>query len=322
MANWIFEDSKNYEKSRTRNCYAFTKEVILMDNNMEVIQFLIDYIEEHITEEINLDGLADAAGYSKYHLHRMFTGLVGLPLHQYIKRRQLTEAAKNLIFSDKQIIQIALDAGYDSQQAFILAFKNMYKLTPQKFRLIHQFRPIQLKFEVSGNLTKIKGDRIMDIEMIEKDELFLVGFKGNTKKGFFVIPRLWSKLHKAKSKIKNRLDLDYVVGINDYSKDSIFKEEHPSFDYYAAVEVINPEDIAPDMSVLTLPAGKYVVFIYKGKTKDTMQPVMDYIYKEWFPQSNCQLNEKVRLDFIRYGEKADEKGNSRIEVWVPVVSLQ
>jgi predicted transcriptional regulator YdeE len=250
----------------------------------------------------------------------MFSGLVGIPLHQYIKRRQLTEAAKRLIYSDEQIVQIALEAGYDSQQAFVLAFKNMYKQSPQKFRFKHQYRPIQLKFDMSGCLTKLKGDRIMDIEMIERDEVFLVGFKGNTKKGFLVIPRLWSKLHKAKSNIKNRLDMNFVVGANDYTGDNLYKEEHPSFDYYAAVEVSKPEEITPDMSVLTLPAGKYVVFIYKGKAKDSMQPVMDYIYKEWFPQSNCQLNESARMDFIRYGEKADEKGDSRIEVWVPVVS--
>ncbi|OPJ64785.1 AraC family transcriptional regulator [Clostridium oryzae] len=291
-----------------------------MDNNTQVIRFLIEYIEEHITEEINLDRLAVATGYSQYHLHRMFSGIVGFPLHHYIKRRQLTEAAKSLIFTENQIIQIALDAGYESQQAFSLAFKNMYKLTPQKFRLKHQFHPIQLKFEVSGILTNLKGDRIMDIEMIEKEEITLVGFKANTKKGFFVIPRLWHKLHKEKSRIKNRVDLDYVVGINDYSNESILKEKYPTFEYYAAVEVSKPEEIASDMSVLTLAAGKYVVFIYHGKAKDSMQPVMDYIYKEWFPQSNCQLNDKARVDFIRYGEKTDEKGNNKIEVWVPIIS--
>ncbi|WP_160691976.1 helix-turn-helix domain-containing protein [Clostridium sp. C2-6-12] len=127
-------------------------------NNTEVIRFLIDYIEEHLTEEISLDNLAATTWYSQYHLHRMFTGVVGLALHQYIKPRQLTEAAKSLIFTEKQIIQIALDAGYESQQAFSLAFKSMYKQSPQKFRNKHQFHPIQLKFEVSGNLTKIKGE--------------------------------------------------------------------------------------------------------------------------------------------------------------------
>ncbi len=312
--------SKKYEKISSLCWYPINVEVILMDNNKQVIKFLIDYIEEHITEGINLESLAYTVGYSQYHLHRMFTGLVGITLHQYIKRRQLTEAAKKLIFTDKQIIQIALDAGYESQQAFTLAFKSMYKQTPQKYRRKNQFNPIQLKFEVSGNLKNLKGDRIMDIEMITKEETYLVGFKANTKKGFFVIPRLWNKLHKEKSRIKNRIDLDFVVGVNDYSNNSMFKEENLAFDYYAAVEVSQPEGVALDMSVLEVPAGKYVVFIYKGKVKDSMQSVMDYIYKEWFPQSNCQLNDKARVDFIRYGEKMDEKGNSRIEVWVPIIS--
>lgn len=80
-----------------------------MDNNTQMVCFLIDYIENHIADEISLDEMAKAAGYSKYHLHRMFTGIVGLPLHQYIKRRQLTEAAKSLIFTDEAIIQIAMD---------------------------------------------------------------------------------------------------------------------------------------------------------------------------------------------------------------------
>jgi len=135
-----------------------------------------------------------------------------------------------------------------------------------------------------------------------------------------VIPRLWNKLHKEKNKIKNRLDMDYVVGVNDYSGDSFFEDEHPAFDYYAAVEVSKPENITSNMSILTIPAGKYIVFIYKGKAKDSMQPVMDDIYKEWFPKSNCQLNDKARVDVVRYGESVDKKGESRIEVWIPVIS--
>jgi len=65
--------------------------------------------------------------------------------------------------------------------------------------------------------------------------------------------------------------------------------------------------------------GKNIVFIYKGKVKDSILLVMDYIYKEWFPKSNSQLNENVRVDFVRYGEKTDEKVESRIEAWNPVV---
>ena len=88
----------------------------------------------------------------------------------------------------------------------------------------------------------------------------------------------------------------------------------------AAVEVDKIESIDRKMSVFTLPPSKYVVFLYKGKAKDSMEPVMDYIYKEWFPNFSSQLNEQAKADFIRYGEKTDEKGESLIEVWVPVIS--
>lgn len=298
----------------------FDAEVILTENNAQIVQYLIDYIEDHISDEISLDQVAEVTGYSKYHIHRIFTGIIGLPLHQYIKRRQLTEAARNLIFSEKTIVQIALDAGYDSQQAFMLAFKSMYKLSPNHFRKKHQFYPVQLKFELSGDLTGVKGDRMMDIQTVERDGVSLVGYKSSTAKGFFVIPRLWHKLHKEKSRIKNRLDMDYIVGVNDYSNSNLLSDDPLSFQYIAAVEVSKPENVAPEMCVFTLPAGKYIVFTYQGKASDSMQPVMEYIYKEWFPKSSCQLNEEARFDIIRYCEKTDDKGKSRIEVWIPIVS--
>lgn len=290
-----------------------------MENNIKTIQFLVNYIEEHIDDNITLEELADTVGYSKYHLHRMFTSLVGFSVHQYVIRRKLTESAKKLLFSELPILEIALNAGYESQQAYTLAFKRLYKMTPQVFRRKHEFKPIQLKFDMSGNLTNLKGDRIMDIQLIDREEMYFVGFKGNTKRGFFIIPRLWKKLHKEKNNIANRVCSDFVIGINDYTSDYKYEEDHPTFEYYAAVEVTQSEEISLKMNAITLPAGRYAVFTYQGKSKDTIQPVMDYIYKEWFPQSSCQLNENIKIDFVRYGEKTNDKGQNQIEVWIPIM---
>ncbi len=62
------------------------------------IASVIAYIEAHLTQKLNLDILAEAMHYSKYHLHRIFTDTVGLTIHDYIQRRRLSEAAKLLIF--------------------------------------------------------------------------------------------------------------------------------------------------------------------------------------------------------------------------------
>ena len=66
-------------------------------------------------------------------------------------------------------------------------------------------------------------------------------------------------------------------------------------------------------------ACKYIVFSFTAKCEDSLQPVADYVYKEWFPQSTSQLNDHARYDFAKYGEKADKDGKSRIEYWVPVL---
>ena len=114
------------------------------------IASVIAYIEAHLTQKLNLDILAEAMHYSKYHLHRIFTDTVGLTIHDYIQRRRLSEAAKLLIFSEKSVLDIALLAGYESQQAFTDAFTRMYKLPPAKYRENEEFYPLQLRFEFEG----------------------------------------------------------------------------------------------------------------------------------------------------------------------------
>ena len=115
------------------------------------IESLIDYIETHLNEKLTLDTIAAAIHYSKYHLSRLFVDTVGLHINEYIKRRQLTEAAKLLIFSEKPIIDIALLCGYQSQQAFSSAFKSMYKAPPAEYRATHSFYPLQLRFTLEKN---------------------------------------------------------------------------------------------------------------------------------------------------------------------------
>ena len=110
---------------------------------IEIVAGLVDYIEQQIANPnpaaLNLSAIADAAGYSRFHLHRMFTQVAGLPLHAYLLRRRLTEAARLLVKSNLPLPEIALLAGYDSQQAFTAAFRAMYKLPPAAYRERREF---------------------------------------------------------------------------------------------------------------------------------------------------------------------------------------
>jgi AraC-like DNA-binding protein/ribosomal protein S18 acetylase RimI-like enzyme len=113
-----------------------------------IVTQTIRYIENHLDDKLALDNIASALCYSKFHLHRIFTKTIGLTIHEYAQRRQLTEAAKLLVFSKKPILEIALISGYESQQAFTSIFKAMYKSAPAEFRQAKQFYPLQLEIHL------------------------------------------------------------------------------------------------------------------------------------------------------------------------------
>ena len=126
----------------------------MQSQTVHIVSQAINYMENNLHDKLDLDMVASALHYSKYHLHRIFTKTVGLTIHDYIKRRQLTEAAKLLVYSQKPIIEIAFMSGYESQQAFTDVFKAMYKTTPAEFREAKDFYPLQLEIHLK-ELTKI-----------------------------------------------------------------------------------------------------------------------------------------------------------------------
>ena len=289
-----------------------------MDSNLLKITRIVDYIEAHLEDKLDLDSLACEAGYSKYHLHRMFTSIVGFTVHSYVRRRRLTEAARLLIFSTQSIMEIALFAGYDTQQSFSVAFRAMFDCSPQALRKKKDFYPLQLKFSVDGK-KQLRGDMIMDIRTIESGEILLVGYTANTRNGFAVIGECMMRLLADKENINNRSDGDWIIGLNDYANNFACEDEQPAFDFYAAVEVTDSSAKPDGMITKELPASKYVVFNFFGKPQDSLQPIADYIYKEWFPQSTCQFNENAMFDFSKSNETVDKDGNGNIEYWVPIL---
>ena len=133
-----------------------------MRGNINNVMTAIDYIESHLHEKLDLETVAGAVHYSKYHLHRMFTDTVGLTIHDYVQRRQLTEAAKLLVLSDRPILEIALSAGYESQQSFTDIFKAMYKKSPNRYREEEEFYPLQLRYVLNENPTNLEEKEWQD----------------------------------------------------------------------------------------------------------------------------------------------------------------
>lgn len=116
----------------------------MASNTLAVVSDTIAFLEDHLAQPLSLDKTAKALHYSKYHLHRLFAQTVGIPLHQYLQRRRLTQGARLLAETDWPVLEVALAVGYESQQAFSALFKAMYKSPPAQARRQGLCYPLQL----------------------------------------------------------------------------------------------------------------------------------------------------------------------------------
>lgn len=108
-----------------------------------VTEKVLSYIENHLDEDLSLEKIAEALNYSKFYMARAFKENTGHTLYKYIQGRRLDEAARKLAETAQPIVEIALEAGYGSQQAFTAAFRYAYLCTPQEYRRIGRFIPKQ-----------------------------------------------------------------------------------------------------------------------------------------------------------------------------------
>ncbi|CAI1959292.1 MULTISPECIES: helix-turn-helix domain-containing protein [Serratia] len=103
--------------------------------NMQIfINDMLKWIENNLGAELDIETIAKKSGYSRFHIQRLFKLHAGLTIAQYIRMRRVTEAAIALRFTDRKIMDIALDYGFDSQQVFTRIFKKQLKTTPGELR--------------------------------------------------------------------------------------------------------------------------------------------------------------------------------------------
>ncbi len=101
----------------------------------------IDEVKKHIHQNadqvLNREALATMAGYSLPHFHRIFTAEMGENIAAYIRRVRLERAAQKLIHGATDLMQVAMDAGFQSHAAFSKAFKQHFGYTPSEFRTLN-----------------------------------------------------------------------------------------------------------------------------------------------------------------------------------------
>lgn len=119
-------------------------------NDNTLIKKVVEYIENHLEDNLSLDKISHELSYSKYYMERVFVKKTGCTIYKYIQGRRLTLAAQKLVETEKPVIEISYEAQYSSQQAFALAFRQAYFCTPQTYRKNGTFYPVQPKINVEN----------------------------------------------------------------------------------------------------------------------------------------------------------------------------
>lgn len=130
----------------------------------EIAKSIIEYIEQQLKrggEALSLDEIAEKVGYSKFYLNRTFQEETAITIHQYVFERRLTEAAKKLVYTDKAIVDIAYETGYQSQQAFTNAFRSIYLCAPMKYRIDRKYFPIRKAYQMQSILSFYSYSRLV-----------------------------------------------------------------------------------------------------------------------------------------------------------------
>ena len=286
-------------------------------DSLSYLNKAMEYIEEHLTEDIDFSEISKIACCSEYHFKRMFSFLSGIGLSEYIRRRRLTLAALDLRDESLRIIDIAVKYGYDSDDSFSRAFRAMHGVLPSEVRKSN----IQLKayprmtFQLS-----INGGCEMKYRIVEKGPFKIVGFKKRVpiifngvnpeiaKMAELLTPEIIEKL-KALSNVE---PTGIISASTNFSEGRM--EEKGELDHYIGVATLSNE--TADFDVLEIDASTWAVFESVGPFPETLQNVWGRIYSEWFPSSGYEAAPGPE---ILWNESPDT-GNPkyRSEIWIPV----
>lgn len=275
----------------------------------ERVNRVIDFIGKHLDEELELDELCRIACFSKYHFHRLFTAHAGVSLKSYIKWLRLKRAAHQLMVQKEDtIINIALDAGFESHQAFSRAFKQVCGQSPSNFRSEANWRV----WEKQPHSLHIKGKQVMTITIRElpSRRLAVMEHLGDPSKLSITLDKLISWAKRQPINLTPKAGEAFGFGYHD-------PRETPPEEWRFDLALTVPQDFKLSDEVIDreLPAGRYAVTTHKGSRDNIGDTIYD-LYRDWLPESAEELGDLPCIFcYLNFDHEVAET-ESLTEIWV------
>lgn len=277
---------------------------------MSAIGRAIWFIESHFASDISLDEIAETAGLSRYHLSRVFGLTTGHSISAYIRSRRLSEAALALIDTPYTILQVALDAGYGSHEAFTRAFREQFGMTPESLRKQGHVRNLALQEPIRMDDTRLPK---LDAPRFETRPAMLLAGLAETyaHDANQAIPSLWQKFNQYFGHIPGQVS-DVAYGVCTQPEGNT-----EGCHYMSAVEVTGTHDLPEGFTTTKLPPQRYAIFTHRGHIAG-ISATVHQIFGEWLPQSGHQ-HAGIPDMMERYDDRFDPRtGMGVTEIWIPL----
>lgn len=266
------------------------------------------FIDQNRGEPLSLDRLAAIACLSPCHFHRIFRAMVGEPLGQYVQRIRLETAAVHLQTSNRSVIEIALDAGYESAAAFSRAFEQRFGLAPTECRATHC-----LELQVRAAQLKDSEANAMITSEIRQRPATPVAFVRHTGP-YASVGAAWQKICAFAGQHGLLGPRAACIGIS-LDDPKITTTEQLRYDACITLD----REVAPagEIAVQTIPGGRYARFLHEGPYEN-LSATYDAIFRDWLPTSGEQLRDQPAFELYLNFPDHTAPADLRTEIWVPL----
>lgn len=289
-------------------------------NYRSSLEQAVVYIENHLGDSVSVEDVAKAVGYSYYHLNRQFIAILGESVGNYIKKRRLANAAKRLIYTDCKVIDIAMESGFESSEAFSRAFKLVYKTSPQSYRKNRFDTYISAKERLdTGLLDHIARNVTVHPTIVTIPPVKVAGLRGETTLRDNKLRALWECFNEIAKDIPHKKAMARGFGICEAARDNTLYNMNSDvlFTEVAGIEVESFDGLPEDFVRKELPGGRYAVFTHKG-TLRMLQRTFEYIWGTWFLNTKEEMD--CREDFELYDARflGYDHPDSEVDIYIPL----
>ncbi|MGW1774514.1 AraC family transcriptional regulator [Streptomyces sp. NPDC002104] len=279
---------------------------------------LVDLVEEHLAEELDVHGLAAELGTTGYHLRRMFSSLAGMPLSEYVRRRRMTVAAADLVRGGDDLLGIAVRYGYGSTEAFGRAFRAVHGAGPRDVR--RDGGPLRTQPRLRIRLT-VEGSTPMDTRLTDRPAFRLLGHAARVPlvhQG--VNPHI--QRHVTALPYEEHLRLKALGDTEPAGLLAVSDDVDPDgtegseLTYLHGVAASRGTAAPDDLDAIEVPAGTWAVFRTAGPHPQALQTTWAATATDWFPSNPWRLRPGPSI--VAVLERAEDFSTATCELWLPV----